>query len=363
VNDRLPLSALLSQTLVAFTIEFDNEFEHLVPHRTTNHGFTGDSASSPWLVSMVMWLKFMRFVPDQGIEAKELYRRTGLAPKAFRMWLIRLSKWWGYVTVSDRFVYPTPGGMKALEAWRPLTDVVQKRWRKRFGKVLLDQFLEVMQLVAKNNGADYPDYLPVLGYELLTEPATLKSGARKGISRVSRSEDTVPTLLAKLLLAFAVEFERDSKLSLAICANVLRLTVDEGIRIRELPRLSGVSKEAIAMALRCAGEHDLGVVQRESASSRWKVFVLTPQGRRAREKYHQLVGNIEKGWTIHLGRANVEKLRELLEGIAGSSTSEPSPLFEGLKPYPEGWRASVPALQHLPHYPMVLHRGGFPDGS
>src|SRR5215471_4673336 len=75
VNDGLPLSALLSQAWVAFTIEFDNEFEHLVPHRTTNHGSTGGPSSSPWLVSMVMWLNFMRFVPDQGIDAKQLYRR------------------------------------------------------------------------------------------------------------------------------------------------------------------------------------------------------------------------------------------------------------------------------------------------
>jgi len=33
MNRRLPLSALLSQALVAFTIEFDKEFEHRAPHR------------------------------------------------------------------------------------------------------------------------------------------------------------------------------------------------------------------------------------------------------------------------------------------------------------------------------------------
>jgi hypothetical protein len=31
-----PLSALLSQALVAFTIEADNETEHRLPHRTQN---------------------------------------------------------------------------------------------------------------------------------------------------------------------------------------------------------------------------------------------------------------------------------------------------------------------------------------
>ena len=46
----------------------------------------------------------------------------------------------------------------------------------------------------------------------------------------------------------------------------------------------------------------------------------------------------------------------------------------GLEPYPAGWRASKPYAQQteamladphgrLPHYPMVLHRGGWPDGS
>ena len=29
----------------------------------------------------------------------------------------------------------------------------------------------------------------------------------------------------------------------------------------------------------------------------------------------------------------------------------------------DGWRAAVPKPETLPHYPMLLHRGGFPDGS
>jgi hypothetical protein len=32
MDGRLPLPTLLSHALVAFTIEFDNEFEHQVPH-------------------------------------------------------------------------------------------------------------------------------------------------------------------------------------------------------------------------------------------------------------------------------------------------------------------------------------------
>lgn len=123
--DSLPLPTLLSQALVAFTIEFDNEFERQVPHRTTNHGSTTGSRSAPWLVSMVLWLKFMRFVPVNGIAAPELQRLAELSDKQMQTQLTRMSKWWGYVVVdSGGMVRPTPGGRKALEAWRPLTGVI-----------------------------------------------------------------------------------------------------------------------------------------------------------------------------------------------------------------------------------------------
>jgi hypothetical protein len=48
-NTGLPLLALLSQVLVAFTIEFERQ----MPHRTTLHGPSA-IGDGPWLVSMVM---------------------------------------------------------------------------------------------------------------------------------------------------------------------------------------------------------------------------------------------------------------------------------------------------------------------
>ena len=49
--------------------------------------------------------------------------------------------------------------------------------------------------------------------------------------------------------------------------------------------------------------------------------------------------------------------------IGRRTSAQLSPLFRGLEPYPDGWRAKVRKPDTLPHYPMVLHRGGFPDGS
>ena len=38
-------------------------------------------------------------------------------------------------------------------------------------------------------------------------------------------------------------------------------------------------------------------------------------------------------------------------------------LFTGIAPQPGNWRASVRRPVTLPQYPIVLHRGGYPDGS
>jgi hypothetical protein len=91
VASRLPLSALLSQVLVAFTIEFDNEFEHQMPHRTT-WGPAAHSRRGPWLVSLVMWSNFMQFVGEDGVplrELVELARITNL--KCLERWDTSLS--------------------------------------------------------------------------------------------------------------------------------------------------------------------------------------------------------------------------------------------------------------------------------
>ena len=53
-------------------------------------------------------------------------------------------------------------------------------------------------------------------------------------------------------------------------------------------------------------------------------------------------------------------LRQALEPLVAG---DPPRLYAGLEPYPDGWRARLPQPVTLPHYPMTLHRGGYPDGS
>jgi hypothetical protein len=105
------------------------------------------------------------------------------------------------------------------------------------------------------------------------------------------------------------------------------------------------------------------VVAPDPAASRTKLVRLTPKGREAQVAYLRLLDAIEKRWQTRFGSDTIRSLRNALERLVGEPTAQLSPLFRGLEPYPDGWRASVPKPATLPHYPMVLHRGGYPDGS
>ena len=93
----LPPTALLSQLLVAFTIEIDNEAEHRLPHRTTAQGKPASAAlHSPWLVSMVIWFNCMQHLGDGPIALSELERRVRTPTNLHGM------QRWGYISVTNK---------------------------------------------------------------------------------------------------------------------------------------------------------------------------------------------------------------------------------------------------------------------
>ncbi|HTZ60288.1 MAG TPA: MarR family winged helix-turn-helix transcriptional regulator [Acidobacteriaceae bacterium] len=358
-QERLPLFALLSFALVAFTIEFDNEFEHQVPHRTTMQGSSTGSRQVPWLVSRVMWSNFLRFIPEEGTTLGDLRRRLGMRNANLRQWLERTGKWWGYLVVESKSpearILPTAGGRKAIQVWRTLDDLIEKRWRDRFGEEVIDALCHSLSAIVRHIKVELPEGLPVLGYGLYSRGPEEPQPAEAPSAGIS-----LPSLLSKVLLWFAMEIEGSSEVSLAICANVLRLVGEEGIRVRDLPRQAGVSREAIAMAVSFLLKRGYAV-QESKPGTRTKIMLLTAQGRKARKTYDDLVQAIEQRWHEQFGDEVVGRLRESLERLAGNSSAEHSPLRPGLHPDPEGWRKAAP--EALPYYPMVLHRGGFPDGS
>ena len=105
------------------------------------------------------------------------------------------------------------------------------------------------------------------------------------------------------------------------------------------------------------------VVEADPAGARAKLVRLTAKGLKAQDGYHKKVTALEELWRARFGKDPILSLRKSLEPLAGDGTAAGSPLFRALEPYPEGWRAEVSRLTNLPHFPMVLHRGGYPDGS
>jgi DNA-binding MarR family transcriptional regulator len=312
----------------------------------------------------------MRFVGEEGVTVGELENLARTETNVNGM------ERWGYIVVepdpADRrpkpprsswVIHATPKGQKAQEKWRPLFGVIETRWEERFGEGGIGQLRESLWALISQFDVELPDCLPILGYGLFSRGPDPKrpSTARREDNIGSRPP--LSALLSRALLAFAIEFERESDLSLAISANVVRVLDEKGVRVRDLPLLSGVSKEAITMAMGILQKRHAAVIEPDQSGARAKVARLTRKGREAQDAYRQLVSIIEERWQARFGKGVVRTLRESLERLAGDPTAQRSPLFGGLEPYPDGWRASVRKPDTLPHYPMVLHRGGFPDGS
>jgi hypothetical protein len=358
----LPITTLLSQALVAYTIEFDNEAEHRMPHRTTRYNEPG--LRGVWLVSMAMWLNCMQYLSDEPMLVSDLERqaRTGTNLDGMRRW--------GYVVLEsesgrdprrkpkDLTIRATRRGQQAQEVWRPLGAEVEERWRVRFGAAAVDRLRAALAAVAGQLDLDLPDAMPILHHGLRS--------ARSGFAArepVAEPDLALPVLLARVLVWITARFEKRSPLSLPVCADLLRVLDTEGVLVKELPARTGVSKEALAMAIGQLTVRDLAVVG-PAPGSRFKAARLTQRGREAQWTYADVMDQLDSRLGPRFGPGTVAALRAALEPLAGDPDDPAhAPLMAGLEPYPDNWRADTPPPATLPHFPMVLHRGGFPDGS
>jgi hypothetical protein len=364
----LDLSTLLSQPLVAFTIELDNEYEQRTIHRTTLQRRVGAPNRGPWLTSFAMYANCLQFLGEAPMSVRDLERlaRTSTNLDGMRRW--------GYIKLSPPPAKPnsnrpneswlvelTPAGRMSQECWRLLPQVIEQRWRDRFGADEVSSLRGVLSEVNLGLDVAYPDFMPILGYGLFTcgrgpreqRPMPPATDAPLG------TDSPLTALLSRSLCAFAYDFERNSPLSLAISANLLCALDLAGIRNRDLPQQTGVSKESIAMAM--------GILKKaewvEIDSGAGKMVRLTPLGVAAQRDALQLLAEVENRWVLHFGQPTIQRLRAVLERLVHNSHHGSPLLLQGLKPYPDNWRASTPEIKMLPRFPMVLHRGGYPDGS
>lgn len=357
----VPLSTPLSQLLIALTIEFDNEFDHRLTEADLGHRLP---------ISMVMWTNFMRFV-GVGITVGELPAVAGI-PKSRTLSTLGGMERWRYVFVSPRptgpppkskrdgwgsarglkpewFVRPTHVGRKTQELAPPLFGEMEARWEKRFGATAIDQLREALGGVTEGLDVELPEYLPIVGS---SNGMVAEIDHREGVTTAPH----LPALLAQVLLAYTLDFERRAELSLPLTANFVRVLGKAGLDVRELPATAGVSREATTMALNFLEK--TGYVSVEAKLPR-----LTAKGLEAHAAAAGLHAEVARGW----------KPQRLRKAVAGVLEQRPQ-LSAGLRPYPDGWRARkkyvaqtnaviADPVGRLPHYPMVLHRGGWPDGS
>jgi hypothetical protein len=163
--------------------------------------------------------------------------------------------------------------------------------------------------------------------------------------------------LAQVLLLYALEHEGSSAVPLTMAANLLRVVDAGGTTRREVLRRSGVSREAMGFLIGWRQQPRLTV---EVAP---RTLGLTPEGADARRQFEALALSIEQSWERRCGSDLVARLRAALERIVVAPTLDRSPLAAVVEPPPDCWRAWVARPITLPHYPMILHRGGYPDGA
>jgi len=353
---RLPLHALLSQTLVAFTIEFDGEFER----QMSEAGYAGAR------LSLVVWANLIRFIAADGVSVRELTVHALASDERIKHQLGCLERW-GFVVLrpapkgersaargagdqpgekkrdgwgsgrgirADWIVRLTAKGRKAKEIWPPLFEAIEQRWQMRFGDDRLSRLRESLQAMVSRLDVELP--------QGLADPSQLALPLPARITQATAALP-LPTLLSQLLQAFAIEFDRESPAPLALCANVLRVLKEKPAPVSALSRLTGTSPET----------SDIGwqlkryvVVETDPTQRRGKVVRLSPLGATAQRTYHRLVDQIEQCWKEKFGAAAMGRLRESLTAIFSVHKGDQLAMSAGLIPPPGVVRsgAQAPAL-------------------
>jgi hypothetical protein len=142
-----------------------------------------------------------------------------------------------------------------------------------------------------------------------------------------------------------------------MAANLLRVVDEHGTTMRDALVRSGISKEAMAYL---TGWRQVARLTVEAEPRR---LALTPAGVDARDEYLAVAGSTEQAWSSKWGALVVADLRAALERIVVAPTLDRSPLAALIEPPADCWRAWVKRPITLPHFPMMLHRGGYPDGA
>jgi hypothetical protein len=338
-----PLSALLSQILVAYSVELDCEFERR----------TLQTQSRGARLSLVIWLNLLRFLADGPVAVRTLASRALTAETGAAAWLGCLERW-GVVALqpgkragfgsgrgirADWPVRLTASGETAVKIWPGLIPEIDARWSKRFGGDAAT-LRRSLQAIEHRIGLELPQGLPIAILKL-PEFGPRKSDAEDGLP--------LPVLLSRVLLAFALDFEHEFQTPISLCANAIRVLSDEPVPETEIPKRTGCSDETAGIGWQ---HKPYIVVERDPARGRGKFVRLSEAGIRAQQEYYHRTRDIEEKWKKRFGAAAGE-VRESLTTLLNRDE-----LSEGLKPPPGTARAGAraPALGRVDIGPAALQR-------
>ena len=369
----VPLPTLLSQALVAHTIELDNEAEHQLPHRTTRQQDPDTERDGPWLVSFALYANVLQYVDADDVTVAALRARA----RTKQLLLGGLLRW-GYIILTppagqplrkppqdDATVRARQAGLRAREVWSPLSALVDDRWRRRLGAPVIDRLDRALRAVFDALSIEPPAYLPVIhptqGGKVDAAPAARRHDGRthRGSQRAARCRRSS----AGSCTPSRSTSRRSARISLAISANTLRVLDASGTRLGDLPRSDRRVPGGQRHVRRMAGTPRL---RRDRAGHHG----APGQGRPADAERREGTAEVPPGPARH-GGVLADQVRRgrhgrppgCARGHRGRRDVRASPLAPGLVPYPDNWRARVRRPEILPHHPMVLHRGGYPDGS
>jgi len=345
------LSSLLSQTLVAYTVEFDNQFER----RMMMAGYRGAC------LSLVVWSNLMRFLTNAGQSVRDLAAQA-LAPEA-GLNLGCLERW-GFVVLqadpaderpvpkrlharagrllrdgwgsgrgirADWLVHLTEKGRQATEIWPSLFGEIERRWEARFGNDQVEGLRQALGAVVDQLEFDLPQALPMHCNDRVTYA---KQHHRR------EAANLLPVLLSQLLLAFTLEFEQETRVPLWLCANTLRALEQGPVPLRDIPRLTGASPETSDIGWQAK---PYVAIEPDPAARRGKVVRLTPRGLEAQRTYHRLVHEIEERWQTQFGQEKTRRLRDYLRSLFAARNGDRLLISEGLVPAEGTVRAGAQA--------------------
>ena len=344
VVEQTPLTTLLAWAWVAFTIEIDNAVEA-----------TGsEHVGRLFRISLATWANALRFIDEEGVTVDELRARAGAASNIGGL------ERWGWISVGDvvakrregfgshrgvrgnTVLRPTRAGSYARRLWPSAVASIEQRWRERFGPESIASLQAAVQPLAGTMPWSPPEVHP-------------SDGFFTHVVEGSPAQERAPlvALMGQVLTALTLRQEKGAEVSLPLGANFLRVIGTETVRTRDLPSLSGVSKEAVAMGINYLGRRHF--TERVPAGS----VKLTVVGLDALDGYRARAAHVQDRALQAALLAIVSQRHALAAGLV-----PPAGCWRGQKPYlAQTERLLADPRSALPWQPMVLHRGGWPDGS